>query len=285
MADEHPAALSAAEAARRMGAGLLTAEELVQSCLERIRQTEPAVQALQFLDEAPALEQARAAGERPRSGPPGGALDGIPVGIKDIIDTADMPTQNGTVLHEGRMPRNDAAVVRRLRAVGAVILGKTVTTECAYFSPGKTRNPHNPEHTPGGSSSGSAAAVAACMVPLALGSQTAGSTIRPGSFCGVYALKPSHGLIPRTGVLQLSRTLDHIGLFARSVQDIAVVAEELAGHDEGDPDTQPRARIPFVRLATEEPPIAPKLAFIKTPHWERADPDLKEGYAELIEAL
>jgi Asp-tRNA(Asn)/Glu-tRNA(Gln) amidotransferase A subunit family amidase len=285
MADEHPAALSAAEAARRMGAGLLTAEELVQSCLERIRQTEPAVQAWQFLDEAHALEQARAADERRRSGQPVGALNGIPVGIKDIIDTADMPTQNGTVLHEGRMPRNDAAVVRRLRAVGAVILGKTVTTECAYFSPGKTRNPHNPEHTPGGSSSGSAAAVAASMVPLALGSQTAGSTIRPGSFCGVYALKPSHGLIPRTGVLQLSRTLDHIGLFARSVEDVALLAEELAGYDEADPDTQPRARIPFVRLATEEPPIAPKLAFIKTPHWERADADLKEGYAELIEAL
>jgi len=285
MGDEHPAALSAAEASRRMREGLLTAEELVQSCLERIRQLEPTVQAWHFLDEAHALEQAKRADERRRSGQPVGALNGIPVGIKDIIDTADMPTENGTVLHAGRTPRSDAAVIRRLRAAGAVILGKTVTTECAYFTPGKTRNPHNPEHTPGGSSSGSAAAVAAAMVPLALGSQTAGSTIRPGSFCGVYAFKPSHGLIPRTGVLQLSRTLDHIGLFARSVQDIALVAEELAGHDEGDPDTQPRARIPFTKIAAEEPPIAPKLAFVKTPHWERTDPDLKEGYAELIEAL
>ena len=268
-----------------MREGLLTAEELVVACLERIRQVEPIVQAWQFLDEEHALGQARAADERRRSGQAVGALNGIPVGIKDIIDTADMPTENGTVLHRGRTPRHDAAVVRQLRAAGAVILGKTVTTECAYFSPGKTRNPHNAEHTPGGSSSGSAAAVAASMVPLALGSQTAGSTIRPGSFCGVYSFKPTHGLVPRSGVLQLSRTLDHIGLFARSVEDIALLAQELAGDDDGDPDTRPRARIPFEAVAAEKPPIAPKLAFVKTPHWERADADLKEGYAELIEAL
>src|SRR4051812_14143124 len=278
MGDEHPAALSAAEASRRMREGLLTAEELVQSCLERIRQLEPTVQAWHFLDEAHALEQAKRADERRRSGQPVGALNGIPIGIKDIIDTADMPTQNGTVLHEGRTPRHDAAVVRQLRAAGAVILGKTVTTECAYFSPGKTRNPHNPEHTPGGSSSGSAAAVAASMVPLALGSQTAGSTIRPGSFCGVYAFKPSHGLIPRTGVLPLSRTLDHIGLFAPGLEDLALPAEELVGGDQGDPDPRPRARMPFRAIAAEEPPIEPMFAFIKTPHWERVDADAKEAY-------
>src|SRR3954463_9336142 len=275
MGDEHPAALSAAEASRRMREGLLTAEELVQSCLERIRQLEPAVQAWHFLDEAHALEQAKAADERRRSGQPGGTLNGIPVGIKDIIDTADMPTENGTLLHHGRTPRQDAAVVRQLRAAGAVIMGKTVTTECAYFTPGKTRNPHNPEHTPGGSSSGSAAAVAAAMVPLALGSQTAGSVIRPAAFCGVYGFKPTHGLIPRTGVLQLSRTLDHIGLFARSIEDIALVTEELVGYHEGDPDTAPRARIPFRAIAAEAPPIEPMFAFIKTPHWEKASEDMK----------
>src|SRR5204863_1165139 len=245
MADEHLAQLSASEAASRMGRGLLTAEELVRACLERIRQVEPTVQAWQFLDEEHALTQARAADERRRSGQPVGALNGIPVGIKDIIDTGDMPTENGTPVHQGRMPREDAAVVKQLRAAGAVILGKTVTTECAYFTPGKTRNPHNPEHTPGGSSSGSAAAVAASMVPFALGSQTAGSTIRPGSFCGVYAFKPTHGLIPRTGILQLSRTLDHVGLFSRSLEDLALLAEQLVGFDEGDPDTRPRARVPF----------------------------------------
>ena len=148
-----------AEAARRIRDGLLTSEELVQGCLERIRALEPKVQAWQFLDEEHALAQARALDERKRNGEPLGPLHGVPVGMKDIIDTADMPTENGTVLHKGRTPRDDAGVVTQLRAAGAVILGKTVTTECAYFNPGKTRNPHNPEHTPGGSSSGSAAAV------------------------------------------------------------------------------------------------------------------------------
>jgi Asp-tRNA(Asn)/Glu-tRNA(Gln) amidotransferase A subunit family amidase len=123
------------------------------------------------------------------------------------------------------------------------------------------------------------------MVPLALGSQTAGSVIRPGAFCGVYAYKPTHGLIPRTGILQLSRTLDHVGLFSRSLEDLALLGEELAGYDEGDPDTRPRARPPLLSVGSEEPPIPPMLAFIKTPHWERADPDTKEAYAELVESL
>jgi Asp-tRNA(Asn)/Glu-tRNA(Gln) amidotransferase A subunit family amidase len=277
--------LSAADAALEIREGRLTSEELVQACLERIRALEPKVQAWTFLDEEHALAQARAADERKRSGETIGPLHGVPVGVKDIFDTADMPTENGTVLHQGRTPRADAAAVRSLRAAGAVILGKTVTTECAYFSPGKTRNPHDPEHTPGGSSSGSAAAVAAGMVPLALGSQTAGSTIRPASFCGVYGFKPTHGLIPRSGVLQLSRTLDHVGLFARTIEDIALLAEQLAGWDEKDPDTRPRARIPFQALAAEAPPIPPMLAFIKTPHWERTDGDTREAFGELVEAL
>ena len=277
--------LSAAEAARRIAAGALSAEELVRGCLERIRAREPQVQAWTFLDEEHALRQARAADELRRSGRPIGALHGVPVGLKDIIDTADMPTENGCALHRGRAPREDAAVVKMLRAAGAVILGKTVTTECAYFCPGKTRNPHNPQHTPGGSSSGSAAAVGAGMVPLALGSQTAGSTIRPGSFCGVYAFKPSHGLVPRSGMLQLSRTLDHVGLFAANLEDMALLAEQLAGWDEGDPDTRPRARVPFLQTLAEAPPIEPRFAFIKTPHWERADPDTQEAFGELAEAL
>jgi len=285
MADEHPATLSANEAAKRIREGLLSSEELVQGCLERIRQVEPSVQAWTFLDEDHALAQARAADARARSGQPVGALNGVPVGLKDIIDTADMPTENGCALHKGRAPREDAAVVGMLRGAGAVILGKTVTTECAYFSPGKTRNPHNPEHTPGGSSSGSAAAVAVNMVPLALGSQTNGSTIRPGAFCGVYAFKPTHGLIPRSGVLQLSRTLDHIGLFARTLDDIALLGEEAAGWHEADPDTHPRARPPFRQVLHEAPPIEPMFAFIKTPHWDRVDSDTKEAFGELVETL
>jgi Asp-tRNA(Asn)/Glu-tRNA(Gln) amidotransferase A subunit family amidase len=277
--------LSAADAARRIREGVLSSQELVGACLEVIRANEPTVQAWTFLDEEHAMAQARAADEKKALGEPIGPLHGVPVGVKDIFDTADMPTENGTVLHKGRMPRRDAAAVSMLRAAGAVILGKTVTTECAYFAPGKTRNPHNPEHTPGGSSSGSAAAVGAGMVPLALGSQTAGSTIRPASFCGVYGYKPTHGLIPRSGVLQLSRTLDHVGLFSRNVEDLALLAEQLAGYDDRDPDTRPRARISFQKLAVEEPPIPPMLAFIKTPHWERADADTKEAFAELVQAL
>jgi Asp-tRNA(Asn)/Glu-tRNA(Gln) amidotransferase A subunit family amidase len=285
MRDERSLAPSAADAAREIREGRLTSEELVQSCLDRIRALEPKVQAWQFLDEQHALTQARALDERKRNGEPLGPLHGVPVGVKDIIDTADMPTENGAAAHKGRTPRDDAAVVRMLRAAGAVILGKTVTTECAYFNPGKTRNPHNPEHTPGGSSSGSAAAVGAGMVPLALGSQTAGSVIRPAAFCGAYGFKPTHGLIPRTGILQLSRTLDHVGLFARSLDDLALLLEQLQGYDEGDPDTRPRARIAFQQISGEEPPIEPMLAFIKTPHWERTDPDTKEAFAELQESL
>jgi Asp-tRNA(Asn)/Glu-tRNA(Gln) amidotransferase A subunit family amidase len=285
MDDNQPAALSAAQAASQIRQGRLTSEELVQACLERIRAVEPEVQAWTFLDEDLALAQARAADDLRRSGEATGPLCGIPVGIKDIMDTADMPTENGTPLHRGRTPRNDAAVVARLRAAGAVIMGKTVTTECAYFHPGKTRNPHNPAHTPGGSSSGSAAAVAAAMVPLALGSQTNGSVIRPAAFCGVYGFKPTHGLIPRTGILKLSRTLDHVGLFARTLEDIALLAEELAGWDEGDADTRPRARVPFREIAAEEPPIEPRIAFVKTPVWDRAAEETKQAFAEIVGAL
>jgi Asp-tRNA(Asn)/Glu-tRNA(Gln) amidotransferase A subunit family amidase len=277
--------LTAADAARRIADRSLDAEQLVSACLQRIREAEPEVQAWAFLDEAHALAQARAADDQRRSGAPLGPLHGVPVGVKDIIDTGDMPTENGSVLHRGRTPRRDAAVVATLRAAGAVILGKTVTTEFAYFAPGKTRNPHNAKHTPGGSSSGSAAAVAAGMVPLALGSQTNGSVIRPASFCGVFGFKPTHGLISRTGVLRLSRTLDHIGLFARSIEDVALLAEVTAGHDEGDPDTRVRARVPYVAIAAEEPPIEPMLAFIKTPLWERVAGDAKEAFAELVKTL
>jgi len=277
--------LSATDAARAVAEGAVSSEQLVEACLARIRAAEPEVQAWQFLEPEHALAQARARDLDRREGRPCGPLHGVPVGIKDIIDTVDMPTEDGTVLHAGRMPDRDATVVVMLRAAGAVILGKTVTTECAYFHPGKTRNPHNSAHTPGGSSSGSAAAVAAGMVPLALGSQTNGSVIRPAAFCGVYGFKPTHGLIPRHGILKLSRTLDHVGFFARTLEDIALLAEQLVGHDERDPDTRPRARVPFVRTAAEEPPLTPQLAFVKTPVWDRAAAETRDGFAELVEAL
>jgi len=277
--------LSATDAAHAIRDGAISSEQLVEACLARIREAEPEVEAWQYLDPAHALAQARARDADRKEGRPCGPLHGVPVGIKDIIDTADMPTEDGTVLHTGRTPDRDATAVAALRAAGAVILGKTVTTECAYFHPGKTRNPHNPEHTPGGSSSGSAAAVAAGMVPLALGSQTNGSVIRPAAFCGVYGFKPTHGLVPRTGILKLSRTLDHVGFFSRNLEDTALLAEALAGYDEGDPDTRPRARIPFQAIAAEEPPLPPMLAFVKGPAWERAEAETREAFAELVGEL
>jgi Asp-tRNA(Asn)/Glu-tRNA(Gln) amidotransferase A subunit family amidase len=277
--------LSACDAARAIRDGAISSEQLVESCLARIREAEPQVEAWQYLDPAHALAQARARDADRREGRPTGPLHGLPVGIKDIMDTADMPTEDGTVLHAGRTPARDATVVAMLRAAGAVILGKTVTTECATYFPGKTRNPHHPEHTPGGSSSGSAAAVAAGMVPLALGSQTNGSVIRPAAFCGVYGFKPTHGLIPRHGIMRLSRTLDHVGVFARTLEDVALIGEQLVGHDELDPDTRPRARIPFCAVAAEQPPLPPLLAFVKGPAWERAEEETREAFAELVSEL
>jgi len=277
--------LSACDAARAIRDGAMSSEELVSACLARIRELEPQVLAWQFLDPEHALAQARSRDQDRREGRAIGPLHGVPVGIKDILDTADMPTEDGTVLHAGRTPEHDATAVAMLRAAGAVILGKTVTTECAYFHPGKTRNPHNPEHTPGGSSSGSAAAVAAGMVPLALGSQTNGSTIRPAAFCGVFGFKPTHGLIPRGGMMRLSRALDHVGLFARTLEDLALLAEPLVGQDDRDPDTRLRARIPFRDVARQEPPLPPMLAFIKTPAWERAEEGTREAFAELLDAI
>jgi len=277
--------LSATDAARAIAEGAVSSEQLVEACLSRIQIAEPEVQAWHFLDPKHALAQARARDLDRKEGRAIGPLHGVPIGIKDIIDTMDMPTEDGTVLHAGRTPDRDATVVAMLRAAGAVIIGKTVTTECAYFHPGKTRNPHNPAHTPGGSSMGSAAAVAAGMACGALGTQTNGSVIRPAAFCGVYGFKPTHGLIPRHGILKLSRTLDHVGFFARTLEDIALAAEQLAGHDERDPDTRLRARIPFVRTAVEEPPLPPLLAFVRGPAWGRAGEEAKEAFAELAGEL
>jgi Asp-tRNA(Asn)/Glu-tRNA(Gln) amidotransferase A subunit family amidase len=277
--------LSAADAARAIRDGAISAEQLTEACLARVREVDDTVQAWAFLDPEHALGQARARDQERREGRATGPLHGLPVAIKDIFDTGDMPTEDGTVLHAGRTPAHDAAAVAMLRAAGAVIMGKTVTTECATYSPGKTRNPHNPEHTPGGSSSGSAAAVAAGMVPLALGSQTNGSVIRPAAFCGVFGFKPTYGLIPRSGVLKLSRTLDHVGVFARSIEDIALICESLVGYDAADADTRPRARPPLLQIAAEEPPLPPLLAFARTPLWDRTDEELREAFAELTEHL
>ena len=255
------------------------------ACLDHIKVLEEKLGAWAFLDPEHALNQARAADQAQQAGRTLGRLHGIPVGVKDIFDTKDMPTEDGTVLHSGRRPTGDATAVARLREAGAIILGKTVTTELAVYSPGKTRNPHDPERTPGGSSSGSAAAVAAGMVPLAIGTQTNGSVIRPAAFCGVYGYKPTFGLISRHRVLQQSRPLDQIGVFARTIEDTALIAEAMVGFDDRDPDTRLQARPALVATMSEEPPVQPRLAFVKTPMWEQADNDTQEAFAELVAHL
>lgn len=276
---------TALEAVQAVRDGRASAEEVVQGCLARIRADEGRVQAWAFVDEEHALRQAREADAARREGRPTGPLHGLPVGVKDIIDTEDMPTECGTPIHAGRRPRSDAAVVSRLREAGAIILGKTVTTELATYSPGKTRNPHNPEHTPGGSSSGSAAAVAAQMVPAAIGTQTNGSVIRPAAYCGVFGYKPTFGLISRHGILAQSRPLDQVGLMARSVEDLALVAEPLMGHDERDPDTRPAARARLLEIASQEPPLPPRFALARTPNWDDADEPTRAAFEELAHAL
>ena len=277
--------ITANQAAQGIRDGIFSAENLIQACLKQIEAREPDVQAWAYFDPDHALAQAKRADEWRAAGNPLGPLHGVPVGIKDIIDTGDMPTEDGTPLHAGRNPLHDAKAVELLRSAGAIIMGKTVTTELATFAPGKTRNPHNPEHTPGGSSSGSAAAVAAGMVPLALGTQTNGSLIRPAAYCGVFGFKPTRGLVSRQGVLRQSERLDQLGGFARSVEDLALLGEVISAYDSDEPGMTPRANMPMLRVCTEEPPFPPKLALIKTPWWPELDADTREGFGELIEHL
>jgi len=284
-ADGNLAGMTATGAAEAIRAGRITSEALVGACLDRIAALEERIGAWAFLDPGHALEQARAADRARREGKALGPLHGVPVGIKDIFDTKDMPTENGTVLHAGRRPAEDAAAVSLLREAGAVLLGKTVTTELAVYSPGKTRNPHDPERTPGGSSSGSAAAVAAFMAPLAIGTQSNGSVIRPASYCGVYGYKPSHGLISRHRVLRQSPPLDQVGVFARTVEDAALVAERIMGFDGRDPDMRPGARPALAGTLAEGPPVPPRLAFVKTPVWDQADTDTHAAYLALVARL
>src|SRR5471032_1742097 len=228
-------ALTASQAAAEIARGVMSAEEYTAACLKRIEVVEGEVQAFIHLDPEHALAQARALDERRRSGQPIGPLHGVPVGIKDIFDTADYKTECGSPLHKGRQPARDCAAVARLRTAGAVIIGKTVTTEFAYFHPGKTRNPRDLAHTPGGSSSGSAAAVAAGMIPLAIGTQTGGSMMRPASFCGVTGFKTSYGLLAMDGVLPLAKSLDTLGFFTHTATDMLAFWDAM-GHSTGHPE-------------------------------------------------
>lgn len=244
--------LSASEAARAIQAGRLTSETLVAACLERIAARDGELAAWAHVAADASLAQARALDRQPARGP----LHGVPVGIKDIFDTADMPTEYNSAIYRGHRPRADAAAVTLLRQAGCVVLGKTATAEFANLHPPATRNPRNPAHTPGGSSSGSAAAVADRMVPLALGTQTAGSVIRPAAFCGVIGLKPSFGSINRAGVKPVSDTLDTIGLFSNTVEDAALALSLLSGR-------------PVPDFASKI--AAPRIGLARTSRWKDAD--------------
>jgi len=277
--------LTASDAAAGIRAGEITSVELVSACLDRISETEEGIGAWETLDRDSALGQAEAMDDIRRRGLPVGPLHGVPVGIKDIFDTADLPTQNGSPAFAGRRPDADAAAVSRLKEAGAVIMGKTVTTEFAFMHPAATRNPHDPGRTPGGSSSGSAAAVAAGHVPLAIGSQTGGSVIRPASFCGVYGLKPTRGVISRAGALKTSECLDHVGVFARSLPDAGLIADVLSGYDRDDMKTYARPKPAMLVGALDEPPVEPVFAWFDLPFNDRLTADAKEGFEELVEAL
>jgi len=284
-ADKLKAGLSAVEARDRMASGALNVTDYVKACLDRIAALDGEIQAFEWVDPAFAMRQAEMADAHRRSGRPIGPLHGVPVALKDVIDTRGIPTANGTVVDAGRVPDRDATIVGRLRAAGAIILGKTVSTELAFLHPGKTRNPVNPEHTPGGSSSGSAAAVAAGMTPLAVGTQTGGSVIRPASFCGITGFLPSSGSISRTGILAQSPTLDRVGVFARSVEDAAMLADVLFGHDELDASTAPAPHPQLLATACTEAPVTPMFAFVRTPYWHKAGEPCRLAMEELVEHL
>tara|TARA_R110002110_G_scaffold28684_2_gene103530 strand:- start:1363 stop:2721 length:1359 start_codon:yes stop_codon:yes gene_type:complete len=269
----------------RLASGALDALALVEHYIARIEAREPDVGAWAWFDPEFARAQARTLDAFRRAGRPLGRLHGLPVGLKDIIDTVRIPTENGCVRDADRVPLRDAFIVERLKKEGAIIMGKTVTTELAFMHPGKTANPHNLAHTPGGSSQGSAAAVADGMVPLAIGTQTGGSIIRPASYCGVTGYKPTFGAIPRRGILTQSPTLDTVGVFASDPAGAALLAEVLFGYDAEDAATVPQPAPALHAAATSTPPLVPVFGFVRPPGWEDAEPQLQDAFNELVEAL
>jgi Asp-tRNA(Asn)/Glu-tRNA(Gln) amidotransferase A subunit family amidase len=255
--------LGLAEAAWRIESCETTAETLASACLERIGERDETVRAWAYVDRSKVLEQARALDRAPRRS----RLHGVPIGIKDIIDTADQPTEYNSPIYRGYQPKADAACVTLLRRAGCLILGKTVTTEFANNHPSPTRNPHNGAHTPGGSSSGSAAAVADFMVPAALGTQTGGSVIRPAAYCGVFAIKPSFGAINRAGTKMLAESLDTIGILTRRADDLALLLEALTGRTPASATGKPR------------------VGLCRTPRWSVADPSVQKNVEAAARAL
>jgi len=277
--------LKAEELALKIKDAQLTSVEICEKYIERINKFEKDVKAWAHFDKKLLLEKAAEADEYRRSGKPLGPLHGVPVAVKDIVGTLDMPTECGTVIRKGKSYSQNAEIVDLLLAAGAIVMGKTATAELAYLGPPKTTNPHDHSRTPGGSSSGSAAAVASFMAPLSIGSQTGGSIIRPASYCGVVGYKPTYGLISRNGVLKTSEKLDHIGVFGRSVEDVALLSKVLIKKDNFDSATVHYSAENMLAETKKGPLFEPKFIFYKTDYWKNIEKKSREAFEYFIKSF
>jgi Asp-tRNA(Asn)/Glu-tRNA(Gln) amidotransferase A subunit family amidase len=274
--------MSTSELVTKMGEGQVSSVEVCKAYIERINKFEKDIKVWNFFDKKILLEKAEEADDYRKSGKPLGSLHGLPIAVKDIFGTVDMPTECGTVFRRKQSASQDSEVVNLLKNAGAIIMGKTVTAELAYIHPGKTTNPHDYSRTPGGSSSGSAAAIAAQMAPLSVGSQTGGSIIRPASYCGVVGYKPSYGLISKTGTLKTSEKLDTVGVFGKTVEDVALLAKALIKKDLYDPTTIHFAADNMVESCKKEPNFQPKFIFYKTDKWKDIHKDSRDAFEFFI---
>ena len=277
--------LSLEQLALKIKDAQLSSVEVCEKYIERINKFEKDVKAWAHFDKKVLLEKANEADENRRSGKPVGPLHGVPIAVKDIVGTVDMPTECGTVIRKGKSYSQNAEIIDLLHSSGALVMGKTATSELAYLGPPATTNPYDKTRTPGGSSSGSAASVASFMAPASIGSQTGGSIIRPASYCGVVGYKPSYGLISRNGVLQTSYSLDHIGMFARKVEDVALLAKVLIKKDKFDPATIHYSTENILNETKKGPIFDPKFIFYKTDHWKIIDKKSREVFEYFIKSF
>ncbi len=277
--------LSLEELAEKIKSGQLSSVEVCKTYIERIKKFEKDVKAWAHFDKKVLLEKATEADEHRRAGKPTGSLHGVPIAVKDIIGTVDMPTECGTVIRKGKSYSQNAEIIDLLHASGAIVMGKTATSELAYLGPPATTNPHDKNRTPGGSSSGSAASVASFMAPASIGSQTGGSVIRPASYCGVVGYKPSYGLISRNGVLRTSFSLDQIGMFGRKVEDVAMLAKVLIKKDKYDAATIHYSTENILSETKKGPIFEPKFIFYKTDHWKIIDKKSRESFEYFIKSF
>ena len=277
--------LSLEQLAAKIKDAQLSSVEVCEKYIERINKFEKDVKAWAHFDKKVLLEKAAEADEHRKSGKPVGSLHGVPIAVKDIIGTVDMPTECGTIIRKGKSYSQNAEIIDLLHSSGAIVMGKTATSELAYLGPSSTTNPHDKTRTPGGSSSGSAASVASFMAPASIGSQTGGSIIRPASYCGVVGYKPTYGLISRNGVLRTSYSLDHIGMFGRKVEDVAMLAKVLIKKDKFDPATIHYSTENILNETKKGPLFEPKFIFYKTNHWKIIDKKSRESFDYFIKSF